>query len=167
MALCVPLRLGPFIMDPEGRLTPSTPEQFPSFRVTWRGHEVEARLTAVTPHGGTLTLQAVLGRVRSTGRPAAPETLPREGAFAAVRALPETLPPGWKLGLLPDHRILAEAHRPVALPTGAEDLVSELALFVLRLDPYLDLLAEAAGVEPLVPEGGCAPVSGTVKTCPG
>jgi hypothetical protein len=147
MQLCGPLKLGPFVVDADGRLTPSTPERFPSFRIAWRGHAVEARLTAATPEGGVLALNTVLGRVRSTGRPEAPETLPRQIAFGAMRMLPETLPSDWTLSLLPDHRIRIEARYSLTLPTAAEDLLVELALFVLRLNPYLDLLAEEAGIE--------------------
>jgi hypothetical protein len=106
----------------------------------------------------------MLGRVRSTGGPERAETLPRQAAFAAMRALPGTLPPGWKVGLLPDHRILAEAQKPLFLPTGADDLVTELTLFLLRLAPYLDLLAEGVGVEGI--EDGCA-TPGNLKTWPG
>ena len=147
MPLDAPFTLGPFIVNGDGRLSPSTPDQFPSFRVAWRGHVVQARLTAAGPEGGTLALQAMLGRVPSTGRAGRPGTLSRETAFAAVRALPHMLPPGWKLALLADHRIVAETHIKLTLPTSAEELVSELTLFLMRLAPYLDLLAEGVGVE--------------------
>ncbi len=150
MRLDVPFTLGPFLVNGNGRLSPGTPERFPSFRVTWRDHVLHARLTDAGPEGGTLALQAVLGRVPSTGRPGGPGTLPRQTAFAALRALPETLPPGWKLVLLADHRIVAQALIQLALPTSAEELVSELTLFLLRLAPYLDLLAEGVGVERVV-----------------
>ena len=109
MPLDAPFKLGPFTVDSDGGLTPSTPDRFPSFRVAWRGHVVQARLTAAEPEGGTLALQAVLGRVPSTGRAEAPGTLPRQAAFAAVRALPATLPAGWRVALRPDHCIVAEA----------------------------------------------------------
>jgi hypothetical protein len=125
---------------------------------------VHARLTATEPDGATLALRTVLGRVPSTGRPDGTGALPRQAAFTAMRTLPATLPRGWTVGLLPDHRILAEAQKHVRLPAGAEDLVSELALFLLRLAPYLDLLAEGVGIEP-VAAGGAAP--GSLKTCPG
>jgi hypothetical protein len=147
MPIDAPLKLGPFIVDADGRLTPSTPDKFPSFRVCWRGHTFQARLATAEPQGGTLALQAVLGRVPSTGRAEQPATLPRQAAFAAVRALPGTMLPGWKVGLLPDHRILAEAHKHLLLPISAENLVTELTLFLLRLAPYLDLLEEGVGIE--------------------
>lgn len=150
MQFDAPFTLGPFLVNGDGRLSPGTPDRFPSFRVVWRDHVVQARLTTASPEGGTLALQAMLGRVPSTGRPDGPATLPRQTAFAVLRALPETLPPDWKLLLLPDHRIMAEATIRLALPTSAEDLVNELTLFLLRLAPYLDLLAEGVGVEPVV-----------------
>ena len=158
MQINAPFTLGPFIVDADGRLSPSTPDRFPSFRVAWRGHVVQARLTSAGHEGGTLALQAMLGRVPSTGRPGGPGTLPRQTAFAAVRALPNTLPPNWKLGLLPDHRIVAEAQIQLKLPTSADDLVTELTLFVLRLAPYVYLLAEGVGVEH-VEHGTAAPAS--------
>ena len=153
MPLDAPFRLGPFRVDADGRLSPGAPELFPSFRVAWRGQGVQARLTAAGPQGGILALRAILGRVPSTGRPEGAGAVPRQAAFAAVRTLPGTLPPGWKVALLPDHRILAEAQKHLLLPTSAEDLVTELTLFLLRLAPYLDLLAEGVGIEP-AGEGG-------------
>ena len=164
MLLSAPLRLGPFIVDAEGGLAPSMPDRFPSFRIAWRGHAVRARLTAATEQGGVLALGTVLGRVRSTGAPEAPETLPRRIAFAAMRALRGSLPPGWTLALLPDHRILAEARQCLALPTSAETLLTELTVFVMRLEPYLELLAEGVGIEP-VADGPAAP--GMPNTWPG
>lgn len=155
MPLDAPFTLGPFTVDADGRLAPGTPDRFPAFRVAWRGHVVQACLTTAGPAGGTLALQAMLGRVPSTGRAGGAGTPPREAAFAALRALPGTLPPGWTLGLLPDHRIVAEARIQIGLPASAEDLVAELTLFLLRLAPYFDLLAEGVGVE-LVGNGPAA-----------
>jgi hypothetical protein len=164
MPLDAPFRLGPFTVDQDGRLTPSTPERFPSFRVAWRGHVVQARLSAAGPKGGTLTLLVGLGRVPSTGRAEAPGTLPREAAFATVRALPGLLPAGWQAALLPDHRMVAETAINLALPTGAENLLTELSLFLLRLEPIFDLLAEDGSLEPV--EAGSAAAAGE-RTSPG
>ncbi len=147
MPLDAPFKLGPFTVDTDGRLTPSTPERFPSFRVAWRGHVVQARLTSVEPEGGTLVLRAGLGRVPSTGRPEAPGTLPRQAVFATVRALPGLLPAGWKVRLRPDHCIVAETEINLALPASAGELLTELTLFLLRLAPFLDLLAEGGEIE--------------------
>jgi hypothetical protein len=168
MPLDVPLRLGPFTIAADGRLSPGSAERFPSFHVRWRGHTVQARLAAHTAGGGALALRAVLGRVRSTGQPERATTATRQSAFAAMRALPTLLPAGWNAGLLPDHRVWMEAREPLPLPTSAERLVACLVLFLLRLAPYLDLFAEGAGFEPAedaaADEDGSA---GSWNTCPG
>jgi hypothetical protein len=147
MPLDSSLTLGPFIVDADGRLSPCTPDRFPAFSVIWRGHLVQARLAAADGHAGTLVLQAALGRVPSTGRAEAPGTVPRQIAFATLRALPAALPEGWRLALRPDHRIFAEAQLPIDLPVGAAELLTDLTLFLLRLSPFLDLLEEGVGVE--------------------
>jgi hypothetical protein len=147
MPLDTPLTLGPFKVDREGRLAPSTPDQFPAFRVQWRRRDVTARLASSEGTRGTLALEAVLGRVPSTGPMQAPATAAREAAFATLHALPRTLPPGWRLALRPDHRIALEAHIALDLPTSAASLLTEVTLFLLRLAPYLDLLAEARAFE--------------------
>jgi len=164
MLFDAPFRLGPFIVDADGRLTPTTPEQFPAFHIAWRGLVVAARLASTGPQGASLALQAVLGRVPSTGRPEAVDTLPRQTAFAALRALPPTLPPGLSVELLADHRILTRGQTQLPLPTSAENLLTELTLFLLRLAPYLDLLAEGVGIEPA---GEGAGALGSVNTWPG
>ena len=151
------ITLGPFTVDAEGGLSPTTPEHFPSFRVAWRGHVVRARLA-----DSALGLVVTLGRVPSTGRAESPREAPRRAAFATLRTLPDLLPPGWAVALTPDHRIAVEARIPLDLPTTAEILVGEITLFLLRLAPYLDLLAEGVGVEPLADAA-----VGSVNTCPG
>ena len=122
MHLNAPLKLGPFTVGLDGRLSPSTPDLFPSFRVAWRGHVHRARLTTAAPEGGSLALQTVMGRVPSTGRADAKDALSRRIAFAAVKALPATLPEGWRVVLLADHRVVAETHIHLGLPTGAEEI---------------------------------------------
>lgn len=152
MPLDVPLTLGPFVVDPTGGLSPSTPESFPSFRLRWRGHQIQARLAAGRKDGA-LALHAVLGRVRSTGRPEISRAQPRQLAFAMLRTLPHVLPPDWTVTLMPDHTIATEAHIQLSLPTRAEVLLTELTLFLFRLAPYLDLLAEGAGMESVAEDG--------------
>jgi hypothetical protein len=147
MPLDTPLTLGPFSVDHEGRLAPSTPDRFPAFRLRWRQQDVTARLASSEGDRGTLALATVLGRVPSTGPEQAPATAAREAAFATLRALPGTLPPGWRLALRPDHRITLEAQTELALPASAASLLTEVTLFLLRLGPYLDLLAEAPAFE--------------------
>lgn len=153
MPLDMPLTLGPFSVDHEGRLAPSTPDHFPAFRLRWRQQDVTARLASSEGDRGTLALETVLGRVPSTGPEQAPATAAREAAFATLRALPGTLPPGWRLALRPDHRITLEAQTELVLPASAASLLTEVTLFLLRLGPYLDLLAEAPSFEATEPAG--------------
>jgi hypothetical protein len=77
----------------------------------------------------------------------APATVARQTAFAMLRALPPTLPAGWRLALRPDHRISLAANTELNLPTSAESLVTEVTLFLLQLGPYLDLFDEASPFE--------------------
>jgi hypothetical protein len=100
---------------------------------------------------GALAIEAVIGRVPSTASPvlsAANAGTRREEVFAFMRALASTLPDGWRLRLLPDHRAAIAVDLPFGLPASASGLVSEVALFLLRLGPYLDLIADIdAGLE--------------------
>ena len=83
-----------------------------------------------------------------------------EGAcLPLMRALAGAVPPGWSVNLLADHRIDLRAERRLAMPATVTDLVAEVALFLLALAPYLDLVA-----------GDSAPaleLAGMAKTCPG
>jgi hypothetical protein len=160
MSFDAPFRLGPFLVDADGGLTPGTPDHFPSLRVRWHDHVVEGRLTTKQPPDGVLLLSTVLGRVPSMGRGESAARVPRQAAFATLGALPGTLPPGWTVGLTADHRVVAAVERPLALPTSAETLVGEFTLFLLGLTPYLDLLAEGVGIE----AAGAVGVVGSMNT---
>jgi hypothetical protein len=165
MPLDVPMRLGPFIIDDEGLLSPSGPDSFPSFRVRWRGRTVQARLTsppATLPGEGQLELQARLGRVPSTAdADPARSLVRREQIFADLHDLASLLPAGWHLRLGADHSITLDRPNPLTLPTSAVQLVSEITQFLLALEPYLELLDEA-GVA-----AGAPGKAGMEKTCPG
>lgn len=124
---------GPFLVEPDGALLPVRP---PALRFAWRGRPCKARLA-----DGKLCLSAGAGAVPYTAERAAD----RPGAFAAIAALPAHLPGGWRLRLLPDHRLLVEAEDALPTPTTAITLVGALVRFALALDPYLDRL-ESAGV---------------------
>lgn len=124
---------GPFLVEPDGALVPLRP---PVLRFAWRGRPCEALLT-----GGTLQLSASAGVVPYTAERAAD----RPGAFAAIAALPDGLPGGWRLRLLPDHRLLLEMQDELPTPTTAVALIGAMVRFALALDPYLDRL-ESAGV---------------------
>ncbi len=88
--------------------------------------------------GAALQIAAMAGRVPFTAE--APER--RAPAFQALTHLPGALPRGWRLRLLPDHRVRLEAAAVLEEPSTA-GLVAALVRFALALDPYLDRLAEA------------------------
>lgn len=97
---------------------------------------------------GALQLQVLIGRVPSTGLGMADSAVVarRADVFATLRALPPSLPNGWRLRLLADHRVAVLSDTPLALPTSITALLTTLTMFLLSLGPYLDLL-DAAGVE--------------------
>jgi hypothetical protein len=165
MPLGAPFRLGPFTVDEEGLLSPRGPDSFPSFRVHWQGRTVQARLTsppATLPGEGKLELQARLGRVPSTADADPAQSLVRrEKIFTELHDLASELPGEWHLRLAPDHSIRLDRPNPLAMPTSAVQLVTEVTLFLLALGPYLEVL-DAAGVD-----SGAAGKLGTVKTWPG
>jgi hypothetical protein len=95
--------------------------------------------------GDSLALQAMLGRVPSTGGVAGevpPRIDDRERLFILLRGLQKVLPPLWRLRLLADHRVRVEAEEPLEWPTTATGLMTSVTQFVLALAPYLDLLDE-------------------------
>jgi hypothetical protein len=128
-----PFPHGPFVVEPDGALRTTG---VPALRFAWRGRRCEARI-----EDGLLRLSAVAGAVPYT----AERRQDRPGAFAAVGALPGELPPGWRLRLLPDHRLRLETTRMLASPVTTVGLIAALVGFALALDPYLDRL-ESAGV---------------------
>lgn len=140
MPLDAPFRLGPFVVDRQGKLEPSDPGRFPGFHLQWRGCPVHARLDP-TEGAADLVLGAVLGRVPSSAGPdAAGNAARRADSLVALRALTSA---GGPLRLLPDHRVAFEARRRIDMPVSAGDLVTEVTCFLLDVAPYLDLLAEA------------------------
>jgi hypothetical protein len=96
-------------------------------------------------------LAAIAGRIPSTAEPGTD----RATAFETVATLPRSLPPGWRVKLLPDHRIRLEAATNGAVPT-ATSVIAAMVRFALALDPYLDRL-ESASAGP----------SGRLNSCPG
>lgn len=145
--------LGPFHIDHQGLLRPSSPQATPGFSVNWRNRDVHARL-AEPDHAegeGNIALSARLGRVPSTAH-AAPTSGQRSSILKALRQMPALMPDGWRLHLQADHSVTVEATASIALPMSAVALVTEMANFLLRLTPYLELLDEdglgaAAGTE--------------------
>jgi hypothetical protein len=142
-----PITLGSFAVAPDGALQPRDAGRQPSLRFAWRGRSCEAAL-----EGDAVRLAAIAARIPSTADTGAD----RPGAFAELASLPQALPPGWRLSLLPDHRIRLETETPLAAPPTATALIATLVRFALALDPYLDRLDSACGAE-----------SGMAKTWPG
>jgi len=144
MPFAAPFKMGPFIVDADGGLSPSAPEPAPApaFLFRWRDRVVRARLVVAADQAeGRLVLQATLGRVPSTA--STPEGALRPRSFALLHWLPRSVPPGWRVRLLADHRVVLEAEPPLTFPTKAAALLTEITCFVLGLSPYLDLLEEA------------------------
>ena len=141
-----PLILGPFAVTRDGALQPREAMQPPALCFSWRGRRCEAALATDGVH-----LAAIAGRIPSTAEPGAD----RATAFETVATLPRSLPPGWRVKLLPDHRIRLEAATNGAVPT-ATSVIAAMVRFALALDPYLDRL-ESASAGP----------SGRLNSCPG
>jgi hypothetical protein len=139
------LTLGPFAVHRDGTLEPRAVERRPAMRFAWRGRSCEAGLSA-----GGLHLAAIAARVPSTAESGAD----RPRALATVAVMQGELPQGWRLKLLPDHRIRIETEAPFPDPPTATNLIASMVRFALAIDPYLDRL-----------DGGGA--SGIWNTCPG
>ncbi|MCC6718725.1 MAG: hypothetical protein IT555_12645 [Acetobacteraceae bacterium] len=168
MPFDAPFQLGPFQVGADGGLALASPDSQPCMRLTWRGCPVQATLHAggSGTGWGTLSLCAMVGRVPSTA--GAPAALRRDTVFAALRALPATLPPGWRAGLLADHRVALQSSAAIAMPTSAERLLTDVTLFLLALGPYLDLLGEVGVAPPAAGEvAGAEVAAGMVNTWPG
>jgi len=133
------LTLGPFTVHPTGVLEPRRTGLRPALRFAWRGRPVQAELAE-----DAVRIAAIAARIPSTAEPGAD----RRGALAALASLPGHLPEGWRLRLLPDHRISLEAERPLGTPPTAVRLITELVRFALALDPYLDRLESAGAGAP-------------------
>jgi hypothetical protein len=138
----VPFRLGPFTVDPEGRLFPSDPAAAPAFLFRWHDRVVRARLdqSDADHKSWKLALQTTLARVSSTAN-VSDETL-RPRSFALLRWLERTVPTSWRLSLLADHRVWLELDTPIELPITAVGLITEITRFTLDLTPYLTLMDE-------------------------
>jgi hypothetical protein len=139
------LRLGPFLVDAEGRLTPAEFLRPPGFRFAWRGLALRAELV-----DGGLSVRTLLGRVPSTLGSADL----RPPAFEAVNDLPAALPSPWRMRLMPDHHLALDWSLAVEQPVSAIDLLTGLTRFLLELGPYLDVLAESGLEEAGLEEAG-------------
>jgi hypothetical protein len=132
--------LGPFKVDRNGLISPASPALMPRFCVNWRRRLVQARLQqpdAADTNAGTLELITRVGRVPSTGKRSM-ALQEREKALALLRHLPRLLPQGWAMRLTADHSVVVEAQASLLLPISAIGLVTQLSVFLLALNPYLD-----------------------------
>ena len=147
-----PFPYGPFLVEPDGALVP---RRVPALRFSWRGRPCEARLA-----DGQVSLVAGAGAVPYTAERAAD----RPSVFAAIKALTAELPAGWRLRVLPNHRLRVEAQAGLPAPITAVALVTALVRFVLALDPYLDRLELAGAAAGAGGVASGAAMAGTVKT---
>ena len=134
------LTLGPFQVSPDGTLAPRAPGLRPMVRYAWRGRACAAEVTEVG-----LRLVALAGRIPSTAR----RGVDRRAVASAVGAMRGNLPPGLRLHLLADHRVVLRAEDVVAeRPVRAHALVAGMVRFALSLDGLLDELdALGAGLD--------------------
>ena len=137
MPFDAPFRLGPFLVDAEGRLSPVDPATGPSFRFRWHGRMVHVRFK---PGEGRLALNLELARVRSTACSVDETHRPR--CFTVLHWLERIVPPTWRVALRADHRIWLETENEIGLPITASGLLTKLTHFALELAPYLELMDE-------------------------
>jgi hypothetical protein len=127
-------RLGPFTVLADGTISPAEPELAPRFGYRWRGRRIAARLLP----GARIGFSVGLARVPFTAEDAAA----RRRLLESLPALRSALAEGWRLSLSPDHGIHLEAEAELGGAPTATRLVTAATLFVLALDPVLDLLEE-------------------------
>jgi hypothetical protein len=140
MLFATPFKLGPFLVDAEGRLSPCEPAAAPAFLFRWRDQVVRARLDRADAKTGELLLQTTLGRVRSSA--STPDETLRPRSFTLLHWLNGAVPKAWHLALLADHRVRLETSTQITLPITAVGLVTEISRFALDLAPYLELMDE-------------------------
>jgi hypothetical protein len=136
-----PFTFGPFAIDELGRISPRPGYTDSGLGFRWRNRTVRASFASKVSGRGRITLTTALGRIPSTAAVHA-DLDSRTRSLAGLRALPRLLPPGWRLRLLPDHRLRLEAECETDVPASVTTLVTDLTCFLLSLSPYLDLLDE-------------------------
>ncbi len=136
MPLYAPFTLGPFTVQPDGRLSHVPEEATPCFSFRWRGH----LMRAVLPDGDSLTLRTVLGRVPST---ADRRQGSRQQSFLLMRAFAGMSSENWKVSLQPDHQVVLTATVQLPQPVTATALLTAITAFLLSVSPYLDLVDES------------------------
>jgi hypothetical protein len=131
--VATPIPLGPFLVQENGHLELRKPDDEPGFTFLWRGRRFAVRIRR-----DRMSFSVPVGRLPSTsaggGR--------REAAMALLRALGRNLPAGWRMRLLPDHRVQIDSDQHMGLPTTASALMAPVVGLVLRTAPLLDLMDE-------------------------
>jgi hypothetical protein len=127
-------RLGPFSVGLDGTLAPADPAIAPRFGFRWRERRIAARMLA----GWQVEFDVIAAHVPFTAESASA----RPRVLAAVTALREGLPPGWRLRLTPDHAVHLETVAPLGGPATATRLVTAATRFAMALAPCLDLLED-------------------------
>jgi hypothetical protein len=138
MPFDAPIKLGPFSVDAEGRLTLKHAGAGPNFHFRCHGRLIHVRLDRAGAETGRLTLRIILARIKSTA--GTPDTTLRPRSFALLRWLHGALPPAWRAALLADHRFCLETDVIIPLPITVVGLISELTRFALELAPHLELM---------------------------
>ncbi len=124
--------LGPFAVDPMGRLSPRDQQAVPGFSVRWRGRRVHIQISGDGQAMGRLTIQTNPGRI--------PTTVSSPERRAAGLAVARTLPESWRLRLSPDYQQSLDVVTPIAPPITAIALITQFTAFLLDLSPWLDQL---------------------------
>jgi hypothetical protein len=136
-------RLGPFLVDAAGQLSPRELDRPPRFSLRCWGKGIRAQLD-----DGRLALEATVGRVPSTAL-LGKDASPRERVFALLRSVAEQLAPAWRLRLAADHRVQITTECTLARPPTAVALLTEVTGFLIDLQPVLDLLDATGLLSPL------------------
>jgi hypothetical protein len=129
-----PIPLGPFLVEDGGKLTFRQKDTAPAFSFQWRGRRFSVRLA-----DQRILFSVPVGRIPSTSAGAAK----REAGVALLRALPAALPEGWKMRLLPDHRVQLETEQATEWPATVAALLTPVIALVMVVAPVLDLMDEA------------------------
>lgn len=137
-----PLPLGPFLVAPEGRLSMRAAQAEPGFSFLWRGRRCAVRLL-----GGRVGFALPAARLPSTA--AGPAR--REAGRFLLRSLARALPPGWRLTLMPDHRVQLETEQAMDWPATVTALIAPVVGLVIQAAPVLDLIDEVGLAPPPPP----------------